>query len=53
MICRINLTNGATAMRFSWTGLVLAPLLVPMVFSMIGATMLSSPQERSTRPWDF
>ena len=32
-------------MRFSWTGLILAPLLVPMVFSMIGAAMLSSPQE--------
>src|SRR5215471_4569017 len=45
MTCRINLTNGATAMRFSWTGLVLAPLLVPMVFSMVGAAMLSSPQE--------
>jgi len=45
MTCRINLTNGATALRFSWTGLILAPLLVPMVFSMIGAAMLSSPQE--------
>jgi hypothetical protein len=32
-------------MRFSWTGLILAPLLVPVMFSMIGAAMLSSPQE--------
>ena len=32
-------------MRFSWTGQVLAPLLVPMVFSIIGAAMVSSPQE--------
>jgi hypothetical protein len=32
-------------MRFSWTGLILAPLLVPVMFSMIGAVMLSSPQE--------
>jgi hypothetical protein len=32
-------------MRFSWTGLMLAPLLVPVMFSMIGAPMLSSPQE--------
>jgi len=32
-------------MRFSWTGQVLAPLLVPMVFRMIGAAMVSSPQE--------
>jgi hypothetical protein len=31
--------------RFSWTGLILAPLLVPVMFSMIGAAMLSSPQE--------
>jgi hypothetical protein len=32
-------------MRFSWTGLILAPLLVPVMFSMIGAAMPSSPQE--------
>jgi hypothetical protein len=32
-------------MRFSWTGLILAPLLVPVMFSVIGAAMLSSPQE--------
>ncbi len=32
-------------MRFSWTGLILAPLQVPVMFSMIGAAMLSSPQE--------
>ena len=32
-------------MRFSWTGLILAPLLVPLMISMIGAAMLSSPQE--------
>ena len=32
-------------MRFSWSGLILAPLLVPVMFSMISAPMLSSPQE--------
>jgi len=32
-------------MRFSWTGLIVAPFLVPVTFSMIGASMLSSPQE--------
>jgi hypothetical protein len=32
-------------MRFGWIGLILAPLLVPVMFSMIGAAMLSSPQE--------
>lgn len=32
-------------MRFSWAGLILAPLLVPVMLSMIGAAMLSSPQE--------
>jgi hypothetical protein len=29
-------------MRFSWTGLILTPLLVPVIFSMIGAALLSS-----------
>jgi hypothetical protein len=29
-------------MRFGWTGLILAPLLVPVMFSMIGAITLSS-----------
>jgi len=32
-------------MRFSWTGLILTPLLVPVMFSMIGAPMLSPLQE--------
>ena len=32
-------------MRFSWSGLILAPLLVSVTFSTIGAAMLSSPQE--------
>ena len=32
-------------MRFSWTGVILAPLLVPVIFGLIGAAMLSSPQE--------
>jgi hypothetical protein len=32
-------------MRFSWTGLILAPLLVPVMISMIVAPMLSSPQD--------
>ena len=32
-------------MRFSWTGVILAPLLVPVMFSMIGAPMLSPLQE--------
>ena len=32
-------------MRFGWTGLILAPLLVPVMFSMIAAPMLSSAQE--------
>jgi hypothetical protein len=32
-------------MRFSWTGLILAPLLVPVMFSMIGAPMLSPLQQ--------
>jgi len=32
-------------MRFSWTGLILAPLLVPVMFSVIGAPMLSPLQE--------
>ena len=32
-------------MGFSWTGLILAPLLVPVMFSMIVAPMLGSPQE--------
>jgi hypothetical protein len=36
-------------MRFSWTGLILAPLLVPVMFSMIAAPMLSSAQERVVR----
>jgi hypothetical protein len=35
----------ATAMRFSWTGLILAPLLVPVIFSVIGTAMLSFPRE--------
>jgi hypothetical protein len=37
--------NGVAAMRFSWTGLIVAPLVVPVMFSMIGAAMLSSPRE--------
>ena len=32
-------------MRFSWTGLILAPLLVPLMFSLVGAAMMSSPEE--------
>lgn len=31
-------------MRFSWTGLILAPLLAPVMFVMIGAPVLSSPE---------
>jgi hypothetical protein len=36
-----NLISGAEAMRFSWTGLILAPLLVPLMFC---AVMLSASQ---------
>jgi hypothetical protein len=36
---------GATVMRFSWTGLILAPLPVPLIFSVIGAPMMGPPQE--------
>jgi len=32
-------------MRFSWKGLILAPLLVPLVLCMIAAPMLGSAQE--------
>jgi hypothetical protein len=44
-----RLADGATAIRFSWTGLILAPLLLPVMFSVISAPMLSPPQEGATR----
>jgi hypothetical protein len=31
---------GKTAMRFSWTGLILAPLLVPVIFSATMAVLM-------------
>jgi hypothetical protein len=44
---------GATVMRFSWTGLILAPLPVPLIFSVIGAPMMGPPQEGASRYWYF
>jgi hypothetical protein len=38
-------------MRFSWTSVILAPLLVPVMFSLIGAAMLVP--QAATRFWDF
>jgi hypothetical protein len=32
-------------MRFSWTGLILAPLPVPLMLSMIAAPMMGAPKE--------
>src|SRR4051794_14463173 len=33
---------GAEAMRFSWTGLILAPLLVPLIFCAVMSLLLTN-----------
>jgi hypothetical protein len=35
LIISARTCRGATLMRFSWTGLILAPLLVPVLFSLV------------------